>query len=155
MKKSLKVASVFLAMFCNVCLANQHSLKIFVTDSSPVIFPPKEEISIGFRVFNLDELERSENKLTLEVRKRITSNITPGTAQKAYEAAFSELLNSPDWKPIYRSLQRSTEPQEMAMRLGITKVPAIVLDDKYIIYGVADYLAALDLFVERGYINND
>lgn len=155
MNKLLKFASILFLLTGNDCLANKHSLKIFVTDSSPVNFPTKEEISIGFRVFNLDELERSENKLTQEVRKRITSEISPGNAQKAYETAFSELLNSPDWKPIYRSLQRSTEPQEMAMRLGIKKVPAFVLDDKYIIYGVEDYLAALDLFGERGYINND
>lgn len=144
-----------LLLFSHFACSMPDSIKVFVTDDAPVSIENDLIDSFSIRVFNLDDLERAESKLTSIVRSKVPSEIKPGDAQLVYQDAFSEVLNGPEWTSISNELKKSTEPQEMAMRLRITKVPAVILNDKFIIYGVDELVVAIRIFQRRGLLNND
>jgi integrating conjugative element protein (TIGR03757 family) len=131
------------------------SVKVFITDKTPFQMDADENSEISLKIFNLDELTRAENRLTQLLKSKIPEDVKPQQVQRAYQSAFSDLLNSPEWNKVNQELMRSTEPQEMAMRLRIKKVPAVVFNEKYIVYGISSLKQAMDILNQRGLVNDD
>lgn len=99
-----------------------------ITDSShPLNVPP------GVRVIRLDDQQRLEEQL---------SRSLPSNPQQATRAA-QQLLNSPDGARLLAELARAQQGAADAWSFGITKVPAVVVDRQYVVYGQPDVAAAL------------
>ena len=144
------LAFSFLCMISHISVASIPEIEIFKTDTTSFVNDLDENIGITLTVFNLDDLTRAEQRLTLAVRKKLPNNVKASNVTAAYRNAFSEILNSTDWAIVNSDLRASTEPLEMAMRLTIKKVPAIVLNDKYIIYGVSSLKDAIEIYDRNG-----
>jgi integrating conjugative element protein (TIGR03757 family) len=65
---------------------------------------------------------------------------------KEMSAAKSEVirrLNEPEWQHRFKHIQHAFEGVSEAWMHNITKLPAIVVNDRYVIYGVVDVDRAL------------
>ena len=63
------------------------------------------------------------------------------------EAALAEArrrLESPEGAALRRELVEAAAGNALAARLGIQKLPAVVVDGRYVVYGVRDVRRALD-----------
>jgi hypothetical protein len=125
------------------------SIRAFCTDSIHV----QEDIHLqpgeALFVHNMDEKEHSAKRLTSLVKAKVDTSDKKMPVQDAYMQAFSELQNGPSWPAVYRDLVASTEPEEKAIRYGIKKLPAIVINDKYIIYGVTSLKEAVRIYEKK------
>ena len=61
---------------------------------------------------------------------------------------ISSRLNAKNFKDERKKLQEGVRSFEKAMRLGLTQVPAVVFDDKYIVYGERP-IKALQIYRQR------
>lgn len=99
-----------------------------ITDSShPLNVPP------GVRLIRLDDQQRLEEQL---------SRSLPSNPQQATMAA-QQLLNSPEGARLLAELARAQQGAADAWSIGITKVPAVVVDRQYVVYGQPDVATAL------------
>lgn len=99
-----------------------------ITDSShPLNVPP------GVRLIRLDDQQRLEEQL---------SRSLPSNPQEATMAA-QQLLNSPEGARLLAELARAQQGAADAWSIGITKVPAVVVDRQYVVYGQPDVATAL------------
>lgn len=99
-----------------------------ITDSShPLNIPP------GVRLIRLDDQQRLEEQL---------SRSLPSNPQQATMAA-QQLLNSPEGARLLAELARAQQGAADAWSIGITKVPAVVVDRQYVVYGQPDVATAL------------
>lgn len=57
----------------------------------------------------------------------------------------TRMFNSKEFVPLRKSLKQSMLTFEKTMRIGVKKVPAVVFNDKYVIYGEKP-LVALQIF---------
>jgi integrating conjugative element protein (TIGR03757 family) len=64
------------------------------------------------------------------------------------EKNISSRLNSKDFSVERQKLQDGVKSFEKAIRLGLTQVPAVVFDDKYIVYGERP-IKALQIYREK------
>lgn len=126
------------------------NVRVFINDAIVVEndLPPGSYIPVV--VYNMDTMERSEKKLTALVKSRVPADVKQKDIAIAYQQAFSEILNGPQWSEIYSEIERSSAPVEYAMRLKIKKLPAIVINDKAIIYGVSSLKEAVQIFRNTG-----
>jgi integrating conjugative element protein (TIGR03757 family) len=126
------------------------NVRVFVNDAISVEndLPPGTYIPVV--VYNMDSMERSEKKLTALVKSKVPTGVKQKDIAIAYQEAFSEILNGPQWPEIYSEIERSSAPVEYAMRLKIKKLPAIVINDKSIIYGVYSVKEAVQIFRNTG-----
>ncbi|PBP73779.1 integrating conjugative element protein [Pseudomonas syringae] len=84
------------------------------------------------RLILLDESERLEAKL---------SEGLPANRQQAI-AIMQQRLKSNDAQRLQRDLASAQQNLVDAWSIGVTKVPAVVVDRKFVVYGVTDATAA-------------
>ncbi|QVX13918.1 TIGR03757 family integrating conjugative element protein [Pseudomonas congelans] len=84
------------------------------------------------RLILLDESERLEAKL---------SEGLPANQQQAI-AIMQQRLKSNDAQRLQRDLASAQQNLVDAWSIGVTKVPAVVVDRKFVVYGVTDATAA-------------
>lgn len=89
----------------------------------------------GQRVTLLDEQQVLEEQLT----KLLPSN--PHQAARAFE----ELMASPRGQQLNQQLAKAQQAKAQAWGLGIDKVPAVVVDQRYVVYGEPNVQRALQL----------
>ncbi|CDL86689.1 TIGR03757 family integrating conjugative element protein [Xenorhabdus cabanillasii] len=58
---------------------------------------------------------------------------------------ITELLQSPEWRGKERNMVTAYQGIIRAWELGIKKYPAIVIDDRYVVYGSTDVIRAQTL----------
>ena len=102
-------------------------------------------------VYRLDALSMAEQAIDREVKKRIpVVSRSTDTPLEKFQMGFSDLINSPDWQPIFESMEQGGDAIEYVARYKIKKVPAIVFNDTSIVYGVRSLSQAMQVFNERG-----
>lgn len=99
-----------------------------ITDSSHPL-----KVPTGVRLIRLDDQQRLEEQL---------SGSLPSNPQHASIAA-QQLLNSPEGARLLTELASAQQGAADAWSIGITKVPAVVVDRQYVVYGQPDVAAAI------------
>jgi len=126
------------------------SIRIFYSDSIKVINDEMVPEGVLVYLHNMDSMEHSEKKMTGILKNKVDSKKSKSSLKDAYSQAFSEVLNSPSWDAHYQDIVASTEAQEKAVRFGIEKIPAILFNDKSIVYGVSSLKEAIHTFNNKG-----
>ncbi len=83
----------------------------------------------------------------------------PGTPRRATDcrlaqdpqhaqAAFKRLLQSPDGRRLQAELVKAQQDVADAWSLGVEKIPAVVVDRQYVVYGEPDVSRALELIAK-------
>lgn len=101
-----------------------------VTDHSHPVNAPA-----GVRVILLDEQQRLEEQL---------SRALPSDPRQA-AAAAQRFLTTPEGKSLQSDLARAQQGVVDARSTGVEKIPAVVVDRKYVVYGELDVPAATRL----------
>lgn len=100
-----------------------------ITDAAhPLTLVPAE-----VRVIRLDDQQRIEDQLS----KKLPSN--------PHQAALAarQMMNSPAGAELTRQLATAQQGKADARSMGISKVPAVVVDRRYVVYGQPDVAAAI------------
>lgn len=90
------------------------------------------------RVLLLDAQEHLEEQLTAAL---------PQEPQQA-QAAFQQLLQSPEGRRLQAELVKAQQDVADAWSLGVEKIPAVVVDRQYVVYGEPDVPRALELIAK-------
>jgi len=112
-----------------------HASIILVTNTAN----PLQNIPDGARVINLDE--------SIELYQRLSDNL-PNDPQRAEQLVRSRLttLGTAYQQKIQRTLQDALD----AYQLGVKKIPAVIQDNRYVVYGEPDVSVALQLIKQGG-----
>lgn len=94
---------------------------------------PVSHVPGDARLIRLDEPERLEEKLTALLPK------SPDLAQQVFDQRLAAN------KPLADELSQAFQGVADAWSLGVSKVPAVVVARKWVVYGVADVRQALVL----------
>jgi len=87
----------------------------------------------GIRLIQLDEQQRLEEQL---------SRLLPANPQQA-AAAAQKLLSGPEGTRVQRDLLEAQQGVTDAWSVGVEKLPAVVVDRKYVVYGQPNVALAL------------
>lgn len=120
-----RVAFLILIAAAQVPLANAETL--IITDRNHPV-----QASAHVRLILLDESERLETKL---------SEGLPANQQQAI-AIMQQRLKSSDAQRLQRDLALAQQNLLDAWSIGVTKVPAVVVDRTFVVYGEPNVLAA-------------
>lgn len=104
---------------------------IYTTTRSPVKNPEP-----GVLVYQLDSADRLEKSLF----PALSDN--PAEAEQQVRG----IMQQPDWKVREAQLTAAYQVLTDAWSLGIARVPAVVFDDRYVVYGTTDTTLAKQLF---------
>ena len=102
--------------------------------------PPIVAAEQADRVYYLDDADNALMDLRFA---------NPGS-EKAARARLSGLLQTPRGKAAIDAVQRAGEGVAMAWQHSITKLPAVLVDGNYVVYGVFDVGVALGLVEQAG-----
>lgn len=103
---------------------------IYTTEQHPVKKPEP-----GVLVYRLDDVTQLEQSLF----PRLSAN-----PQQAEQQA-RHIMQQPDWKTREAQLTGAYQSLITAWSAGITKTPAVVFDDRYVVYGTTDTALAQQL----------
>ncbi|VXC22813.1 Integrating conjugative element protein, PFL_4709 family [Pseudomonas sp. 8Z] len=98
-----------------------------VTDRNHPIQSPA-----GVRLILLGEKDRLEERLTRAL---------PANPQLA-AAAFPQFMSSQEGRSLIAELAKAQQDAADAWSTGVEKIPAVVVDRTYVVYGVSDVVAA-------------
>ncbi|NNA97460.1 MULTISPECIES: TIGR03757 family integrating conjugative element protein [Pseudomonas] len=101
-----------------------------ITDQGHPVSAPS-----GTRIILVDEQQRLEEKLSHEL---------PADPRQA-EAAIQRYLASPAGKRLQSDLAQAQQGVTDAWSLGVEKLPAVVVDRRYVVYGEPDVVKAVGL----------
>tara|TARA_R110001583_G_scaffold88182_3_gene228992 strand:+ start:8216 stop:8662 length:447 start_codon:yes stop_codon:yes gene_type:complete len=121
------------------------TVHIFTNDAHPVVIDVRLPRDVIFPIRNLDEMNRAEARLNTAV-KRLAEQERSGTTPERYEKAFNRLLNSPEWTAHDAAFGAGSKPIIEAIQMRVQKLPAIVFDEKYVVYGVTSLAQAVRLY---------
>lgn len=108
-----------------------------ITDAAhPLNVPP------GVRLIRLDDQLRLEAQLS----RSLPSNPTQASL------AAQQMLNSPEGARILAELASAQQGAADAWSIGVTKLPAVVVDRQYVVYGQSNVAAAIkEIEAARGH----
>lgn len=114
------------------CITNVHAAEEVwvITDRAHALSNHQDAL-----VTLLDEQQILEERLTALLPK------SPQQAAKAFE----ELMASPEGRQLNQQLAKAQQAKAKAWSLGIDKVPAVVVDQRYVVYGEPNVQRALQL----------
>jgi hypothetical protein len=147
---------LFSALLCLVsatCFADRVTkIAVFQTEDTIVARDlPLVNKHIPVEVYGLDAIKKAEKAIDREVQKRIPVVARHGkTPLEKFQIGFYDLLNSPDWAPINAAMEEGGDAIEHVARYKVKKVPAIVFNDKSIVYGVRSLSQAMKIFNQQG-----
>ncbi|WP_430446290.1 MAG: TIGR03757 family integrating conjugative element protein [Pseudomonas piscis] len=123
----LQAATIILG---SLALGNAHAEAWAVTDSMhPLVIPAGVQV----RVILLDDQERLENQLS--------RNLPPNPQQATIAA--QRMMKSAEGIRLIGELAKAQQGLTDAWSAGIEKIPAVVVDRKYVVYGQPDVAVAL------------
>ncbi|NPW63907.1 TIGR03757 family integrating conjugative element protein [Pseudomonas aeruginosa] len=92
----------------------------------------------------------SSRVLLLDTQQHLEEQLTdalPKDPQQA-QAAFQQLLQSPKGRRLQVELVKAQQDVADAWSLGVEKIPAVVVDRQYVVYGEPDISRALELIAK-------
>lgn len=126
---------IYLATLSLAQSAMAQSVTVFVDGQTPL-----QNSSSATAIFELDAAQRIEERMSADL---------PGNLQQA-EQLMRTRMQSSAWRAMEIELQRSAEGLAKAKALGVTKLPAVVVDERYVVYGVTDVKRAVEMANVKG-----
>jgi integrating conjugative element protein (TIGR03757 family) len=122
----------------SVCLADsalaEPTIEVFTTAGQPVINVPS-----GVAVIELDATGRLDAELSKDL---------PADAAEAVQV-MQKRMASPEWREFADRYADSYLGLVRAWQLGVEKIPAVVVDGRYVVYGQPDVALAMAEADER------
>lgn len=135
----LIVVGLLLSLYISsYVLASERSIEVFTTAGKPVVNVPD-----GVPVIELDAPAR----LDAELSQGLPDDIDEARAE------MQSRLQSPQWQRKLQQYGDLYTGVARAWMLRVEKVPAVVVDSRYVIYGETDVAAAVDQ--ANGYIERE
>lgn len=125
-----------------------HSLSIFQSSDAKVELPdiiPGEHV----RLYTVDAMARASDLLNKQVSARVPRNVPFADLESAYTQAFFDFQQSKDWQAVHRLIDQGVAATDIAVRMNVKKVPAIVINEHYVFYGVRHLDEALQIYYHR------
>ncbi|CBV43951.1 TIGR03757 family integrating conjugative element protein [Halomonas elongata] len=104
-------------------------VEVFTTAGQPVVNVPSDAA-----VVEIDAPARLDAQLSEGI---------PANRDQARQEALRR-LKAPDWQAKRQALKEAAMGTARAWMIGIKKVPAVVVDSRYVVYGEADVSQALE-----------
>lgn len=129
----MRFHSLFSLSLLALCLASPFvgAQTVVYTTAAHLVATPEP----GVLVYQLDDVDKLEATLF----PRLSDN--PGEA----EQQARRIMQQPDWKTREAELTSAYQALTDAWSLGLTKVPAVVFDNRYVVYGTTDITQAAAL----------
>lgn len=141
-----KIIGAFVLLLSSLAHSRDfYTVLIFESDTHQVVKDASLPSGSRLEVYNLDALERSQQMLNQLVGEQVDPEKSRRDPEAAYQDAFFELLNSSKWSEISNQIDKSTAGLERAVRYQVKKVPAIIFDHRYVIYGVSSLSEAISI----------
>lgn len=96
--------------------------------------PPLQHVDQADRLFVLDHADDALGRLSFP---------NPGSEAAAKDKALL-IIQSPRGQAAIARMRESAEATTVAWMHGIEKLPAVLVDEQYVVYGVFDVAAAID-----------
>ncbi len=96
--------------------------------------PPLKRMELAHQVFVLDDIEKPLNALKFQY---------PGNDDKAQQHA-NAILNSQKGQALLAQIKRNARSVAIAWQFGITRLPAVLVDEQYVVYGEYNLHIAVD-----------
>ncbi len=103
-------------------------IEVFTVATEPMTSVPDDAV-----VVELDAPARLDGALSMDL---------PTDPDAAAQAAQAR-MRSEDWQHVFKEYGRAYEAVARAWQIGIEKLPAVVVDGTYVVYGVHDVAQAL------------
>lgn len=126
---------IILASISHFALANDRHVDIFTTEKGAKGYSLnrfKQLVGVPVYIHHVDAIKNFEQQSSKGIK--ITSQSSDIEKKRAIRK-ISDAMASPKFLKQREAIKDGVRAFEKAMRLGITKVPAIVFDDEYIVYG--------------------
>ena len=121
--------TVLMALVLPVEAAEPATVWVFTADP----LPPLQHTEQVDRLFVLDAVDSALKKLSFA---------NPGNEAQAKQRALA-LIQSRDGQAMTARLRLSAEAIAVAWQHGIAQLPAVLVDERYVVYGVYDVESAL------------
>ncbi|WP_159954114.1 TIGR03757 family integrating conjugative element protein [Pseudomonas sp. R76] len=127
--KPSRTSRHWLASIALTCLsAAAHAETWVITDQAHPVSAPT-----GVRIIRLDDQQRLEELLSRQL---------PADPRQA-EATIQHFLSSPAGKRLQSELAQAQQGVTDAWSVGVAKIPAVVVDRRYVVYGETDVSKAV------------
>jgi len=123
---------------------------IFHNDANPVRIDTRLDANIIVDINNLDDKNRIKASLNKQVKELVRGRVTAETALEDYQQAFSKYQNSEKWPKMYSDMEKMGEHIVKLSRYKIEKIPAILFNEKSIVYGVSSLKEAIRIYRHKG-----
>lgn len=141
------VCSMLLVLVSLNAKASTLSVNVFTADDAPVVLNRVVPLGMEITIYQVDAVEKVDKQLNTRIAAEVSRPAYRGmAAPEAHKKAFSALLNSPEWDDYYRRYGDASEAIEKAIRYRISKLPAYVFENEFVVYGVASFEEALSIY---------
>lgn len=132
----MRINPILLNISLLLCSLNAYASVTIVTDS----VHPLHNIPNEARIIMLDDC--------IELHSTLSNNLPndPVQAEQLVKARLTVIGDS-----YQQSIQHALQDALEAYQLGVTKIPAVIQDNRYMVYGELDVSVALQLIEERGH----
>lgn len=96
--------------------------------------PPITRMDLAHQVFVLDDIEKPLQALSFAY---------PGSDDTARQRA-NTLLNTPTGQALLEQIKHNARSVAIAWQFGITRLPAVLVDEQYVVYGEYNVHIAVD-----------
>jgi integrating conjugative element protein (TIGR03757 family) len=149
MKRRYIVLTAFL-LSPNLIVAQTDSvyqLTVFYADDVPIVNDiPNGSVS-HLEFHNMSIHNNTVKRVNDLVQDEISGlKVDEENVKDIYLRAFSDVQNGPHWREVYEQFEKGGSATEMAFKLGIKKLPAVIINEKYVIYGVSSISHAVEIF---------
>lgn len=121
--------ALVLAVQAGMAQAADSTVWVFTADR----LPPLHNVNHADRLFVLEHADNALRQLSFP---------NPGNAAAARDRAMA-IIQSPRGRAAIARVRNSAEATAVAWQYGIEKLPAVLVDEQFVVYGVYDVVAAL------------
>lgn len=145
---NMKIYLAFLLMLIhnNSFSKPVETVRIFYSDTDRILVDFRLPENANIHYYSMDSKNNATQKINSIVNENVRSRVDIGNIEDSYRAAFNELLNSSLWKDIILELQVGAISIDAALRFKILKLPALVINDEAVVYGVRSLEEGIRLY---------
>lgn len=141
------IFAVILLFPCAGLAETVRSISVFYADDVPVTNDIRLETVDTRQFHNMSTHANTVRKINELIQAKVNGlKVDEKNVKDIYLRAFSDVQNGPHWRGIYEQFERGGMAIEAALRLGVKKLPAVVINQKYVIYGESSVSSAIEVF---------
>lgn len=122
------------------------SVRIFQTSDQFVLQDVKLPDSVSISVYEMDAKDEATRSMNDRLKTMVPENMHPSEVENEYRSAFSRFMNSQYWPAISQRMQIGVRAIDAAVRFQIDKLPAIVFNDRHVVYGQRSLKSAIAVY---------